>query len=49
VRKAAEAAKTITELDTSVGAFKGLAQKADALNSQLDRQIAALTTLKSLT
>jgi hypothetical protein len=48
VRKAAEAAKTITELDTSVGALKGLAQKAIALNGQLDRQIAALTTLKSL-
>ena len=48
VRKAAEAAKTITELDNSVGALKGLAQKASTLNGQLDRQVAALTTLKSL-
>jgi hypothetical protein len=48
VRKAAEAAKTLTDLDTSVGAMKGLVQKADTLNNQLDRQVAALTTLKSL-
>lgn len=47
-RKAAEAAKTITDLDASVGAFKGLAQKANTLNGQLDRQVAALETLKSL-
>lgn len=47
-RQEAGAATTLTALDKAEEALKGFTQRAGALNGELDRQVAALESLKKL-